>query len=250
MAIGTSRINSVATYVAEVARIEQKWTPRDGAINIWFRGQADARWKLTPGFFRARNPNEDEMRSDFRRRAVPYLQSAITSDWEWYFTMQHYGLPTRLLDWTAASLLALYFAVRDNMRKSPAAVWILDPWWLNKVVVGSQELYFPEDPEVLDYLPPVWSDKTLPDDPLAILPHHSDRRIAAQQSCFTVFGSVAEGLERLAEHRKLAKLHRIEIDPTAFRTIRSDLNTCGISETSIYPDLEGLSRELREWWGR
>jgi FRG domain len=250
MAIGVTRIDSVASYVAEVARIEEDWTPRDGIVNLWFRGQADTRWGLTPGLYRARNPDEDQMRWDFKRRAVPYIQRAIGSDWEWYFTMQHYGIPTRLLDWTAASLLALYFAVRANTRRTAAAVWMLDPWWLNKVVIGSQEIVFPEETHASKYLPPIYSDVDLPDNPVAILPPHSDRRIAAQQSCFTVFGSEPGGLEHLAVRRKSARLFKIEVDSTQFAKIRSDLITCGISETSVYPDLEGLSRELREWWGR
>ena len=45
--------------------------------------------------------------------------------------MQHYGAPTRILDWTENSLYrTLFFAVTDA-KKGDASVWILDPYWLN-----------------------------------------------------------------------------------------------------------------------
>jgi hypothetical protein len=56
----------------------------------------------------------------------------VESEWDEYFLMQHYGLPTRFLDWSESALVALYFAVGAEPRRhepSDAAVWMLDPWW-------------------------------------------------------------------------------------------------------------------------
>lgn len=176
--------------------------------------------------------------------------SVPDSEWDWYFTMQHYGLPTRLLDWTSSSLVALYFAVRENNRRSPAAVWAIDPWRLNRCVLDREEILLAPDEELEEYLFEPYLGRDLPASPVALVPVHISKRVVAQSSCFTVFGSVSNGLEQLFIKRNPIRLHKILIDPKSFSSIRTDLMTCGITETAVFPDVEALSRELRGWWGR
>lgn len=45
--------------------------------------------------------------------------------------MQHYGVPTRLLDWSENPLVALYFAVENKDKETDAAIWMLRPNKLN-----------------------------------------------------------------------------------------------------------------------
>src|SRR6187200_2880863 len=90
----------LASYVGAVEKQCDEWTSSKTIVS-WFRGHADKRWALTPGFYRpGLRPDENRYRHDFAQRAVPFLNEATavpTSDWDWYFLMQHYGLPTRLL---------------------------------------------------------------------------------------------------------------------------------------------------------
>src|SRR2546428_5902303 len=150
-------VKSLADYIAKTLHIRNDWW-RDDEVqnekrrrrkrkeadkdkrvtppgNFWFRGHADAMWDLTPKLYRADShlklEDEDEIRNDFKSRGRQLLAEPFqpANDKERYFLMQHYGAPTRLLDWTDGSLLALYFALRSQHPDHPkaAAVWMLDP---------------------------------------------------------------------------------------------------------------------------
>lgn len=86
---------------------------------IWFRGQPDYLYDLRPGIFRQGSEfsglayNEAEMYAEFLR-TYPDHASNHKSVCEWLTLMQHYGIPTRLLDWTTNLLVALFFCCNEK----------------------------------------------------------------------------------------------------------------------------------------
>ena len=222
----------------------------------WFRGQQRKHWPLVPNIVRIGcrdRETEDEIREEFAVRAPALSRFEIlpTSDWDLYFLMQHYGAPTRLLDWTDSPTIALYFAVRDNPGYYDSAVWMLDPYELNKRVAGKREIVAPSAPganpedlnRVNPWLPPRWTKKHPPEEPIAIFPTHIARRISSQKSSFTVHGKNEFGFSKF-QTGKNPCLIRIVIPGHAVRDIRLDLKNYGIDDTLIFPDLEGLGRSL------
>ena len=165
-------------------------------------------------------------------------------EWEWYFLMRHHNAPTRLLDWTDSALIGIYFALRSSVPKSaPPAVWILNPVLLNEIVCGAESVVLSNEPQAGGYLPESARDDLRPELPIAVDPSHVSRRLAAQRSRFTVHGRDRNGLITVASgHRGV--LFRVCIEQESVSAVLNDLKTCGVSETTIFPDLEGLAREL------
>src|ERR1700733_12232794 len=99
---------------------------------VWYRGQADAGWKLVPAIGRVLEHLKAELTliKLFKQNARPHLREYPNTEWEWVFLMQHHRAPTRLLDWSESPLVGLYFALWDQQgtsEKSDAALWFLDP---------------------------------------------------------------------------------------------------------------------------
>jgi FRG domain len=131
----------VAHSVGELVDLLSTRISRDGGV-LWFRGHRVADWEVSPGIWRENRYTGDQeriftnrfsSRAATRHQSLPQYHDAAT----WLVLMQHYGLPTRLLDWTRSPLMAVCFAVEDYLYErtsepEDAVVWVLDPHSLNE----------------------------------------------------------------------------------------------------------------------
>jgi hypothetical protein len=167
----------------------------------------------------------------FQDAARAHLEATPANELEWLALAQHFGVPTRLLDWTEGFLTATWFALKNSgflevydegkgrvvLRRHDAAVWVV------------RNL-----PSVSD------SDKARPFDVAGVkcyrAPHISPR-IPAQRSVFTLQQNPTAELT----HPELLK---ITIRSKACFEIRKRLDACGVNENSLFPDLQGLGAHL------
>ena len=261
-------VRSLGQYMGVVDRLLQRWTPKneDWYPSLWFRGHSDSRWGLKPGWYRHRRAGsgrrdpyftEQGLLSEFKTRAPSFLNSAgepvPKTDWEWLFLMQHYGLPTRLLDWTESSLTGLYFALRERPGKVDSAVWVINPWWLNLCVFDEEIVPSPGNDRLRNYEVFREHDRPFATLPAALNPIRANPRIAAQGGVFTIHGTDREPFDRLSRLRRNRgpQMEKVTVSKDSALPLLEELGTAGISESTVFPELDALCREIQtNFFGR
>lgn len=161
--------------------------------------------------------------------------------------MQHYGIPTRLLDWSESPLVALYFAVTDEGQEDKdGAVWCLDPIALNNQANIRFE-YNTEIPafdfeDMLDqYLPSkLAAERTSFQKPVAAIAMRNSPRIIAQHGTFTVTHREHFAIEEPAGNAYVIKFI---IPSSAKKTIIEELEVLKINSLSLFPELGNVAKE-------
>jgi hypothetical protein len=173
------------------------------------------------------------------------------NDWEHLFAMQHFGMPTRLLDWSENLFVASHFALAEPSSHNHdgdcvPAVWCVDPVeWNRSVPLLSeygeviQVLTTAED-ELDAYRPE--TSKRRCKSPVAMFGAHNSARIVAQRGTFFVWGNGPQPLEAFAEEQT-ARLWRIQLNGSRGELARS-LRHLGFTETMVFPELPSLGAEL------
>lgn len=107
---GSIRVGSVRTFMTEMERFD----PEKG-FTYFFRGHSRFSHRLVPSIYRDPGwiANEDVLFKELVLRC-PNDFSGQESTFQSLVKMQHYSLPTRLLDITANPLVALYFACEQE----------------------------------------------------------------------------------------------------------------------------------------
>lgn len=257
-------IKTVGEFIDSVNTIFNEWGIKNNIGHVIFRGQPFD-LPLMPSVYRKKY-NEKYIYETFNSLYKNYTNEKFESKCELFSFMQHYGFPTRLLDWSENSLMSLYFSLESDKSDLSPVVWVLNVEGLNSIInhkingllltennlvsarfdmIGHQinETLIEEFFQNQAYLKIRNSLET----PIAFYPISSGNpRIVTQKGVFTIHGTQKKPIEDvIKENNKSSFLKKITINKNSINNIIEELYILGVTPRSIYPDFEGLSKEIK-----
>lgn len=217
---------------------------------VWYRGQENEQWGLVPGYFRSEtSTSESTLVKRFKQSAAMLINTAPKASFDWLFLMQHYGVPTRLLDWSENPLVALYFAVSTSSKKEcDAALWALKPSELNKNagIDSEEEFFIPsfDDEELENYSVEILSQNTRSKlKPLATIATRNNSRIQAQHGVFTIHHNDRIPIEQVGDSSHVTKY---TIPAHSKERILKQLKLLGFTKFQLFPELASIGEIIKE----
>ena len=236
-------IDSLASYVSAIGG------QISSADAFWFRGHPECFRSLTPAALRPATVAGRELAlsliSDFKRIAEAKLPRLPDNDddFKWVQIAQHYGLPTRLLDWTESATTALYFACL--IPSVDGIVFMINPTELNSVgdLAESRILDPQADKDlILKFLRSGSREPKNRRYPVAVNPVWGSERIIVQRGTFTVHGSMFS-LDKVMP--KVPSLVAVPVFRELKARLRQELRRIGVDEMTLFPELEHSCRHLK-----
>lgn len=223
--------------------------------NYIFRGEENSNFEnpLKPKIARQsyNKDNEIEMFNEFKRLATPYINYNmvdINDDFEILTIAQHYGLPTRLLDWSRNPLVSAYFSTCNYYNvNNDSAIYILN----TTSILNANTLSLTEKKDIL-----------ISDDNLNVLlyyPKHITSRVTVQDGLFTYHDDPTTNLIEyikynnetaiMAKTNPMIKTQEIELNKIVIKKSFQEelfnmLNLFGYNKATLFPDLGGIAGHL------
>jgi hypothetical protein len=227
-----TEINSLASFLNELQLNEEF----DDGVMWLYRGQC-GNYPLIPGIARL-NSRQDtseleiKMLEELKRRGNLLVKEKLLNDWDWLVYAQHFGMATRLLDWSTNPLVALWFAISNHVKfEEPSYLYLLTVY---------DEDFLTESDKMTS---PFSITRTR-----VLRPVMNNNRVVAQQGWFTshIYASRSGKFIGLEKNNKYGKkrIKHFVIPSAVKRGLLIELNALGINNQSLFPDIVGLCKQI------
>lgn len=296
-------IGCVSDYLLIINELNKSYTTHEMSnipctCKFLYRGISNKAYKLIPSIFRKTHDiditindfidnnkytayaNEKQILQSFIGEACAYIKNNPSKElYKWAEYAQHYGVPTRFLDWSGNPLVALYFACKDdkpdykqkeNEREKgakDAIVWMLHLHNYRHFANQVDNIIFSSDQKqkytIAETINRIYEKETLFEYPLVYQPYYTDLRMSAQSSMFMVWGQKEDpfdsffnednimhsnkdddGLRRFGTKQFDEMIFDFNIFSDRKQSILRELDLYGINEKTLFPGLDGTGRYI------
>lgn len=240
-----------------------------------FRGHSDKAYEILPGVLRWKKSAdgrsvesvysmaEFNILNDFIGEASRFINNIAPDDFvAWLEISQHFGVPTRLLDFTENPLIALYFACVDKPEKD-GVIWIIDEHSYNRKFHSINGMVRADISKgtVNDI---IFNEIIMPQNigqnqfPWIYKPYYREERMNMQSSVFMLWGHKINKLTDFLDssdymtfsppinNQTHGIIGRIEISKKIKQKVLQQLNLLGINEKFVYPGLDGIGKHIKK----
>ena len=263
VALESSYEYSISLFSEFYDKIKKVCNDDKGGTKYFFRGHSKCIYEPIPSVFRKDRIIKCENR--MYREAIRRNPSVFTENMSTFdnlVKMQHYELPTRLLDITTNPLVALYFACKEYEDEDgelliyPMLDEQIKYYDSDSVCILSNLAKLPEDFEFKkdkgrlvydiqqdkpnfngEYLKAEATQKVF-----CVKPKLNNERIVSQQGAFFIFGM---GSSKNKPAQILDKPTKIRIKADCKKDILKDLQIFGINEATLFPETDKIMKQIK-----
>jgi FRG domain-containing protein len=200
---------------------------------------------------------EQKLLNAFRKHARTDLQFG-ESDWDVMLLGRHYGLPTRLLDWTVSPLTALFFAVEHvEHDDEDGVIWCVQRSDTNSLLPRDL-LTLLQEHQGTTFSVEELKERFKSVKDLDLLTHECvlffeppgvSPRIINQFPVFSVMPGVESDALAYFDQKDV-HYRKVMVSSRLKKEVRGRLLVMNVSDRTMYPGLDGISRWLKAWLSR
>lgn len=220
-----------------------------------FRGLSDSNYKLESRLAR-HGGDFRKLEKHLLRNFKKYAHRSVVekdSIWNWLSVAQHYGLPTRLLDWTYSPFVAMHFATADiDTFNVDGVIWAVNYVKTHNILPEKLSRKLEEEGAnvftvemLFESIKSLTELENLSSDPFILFfePPSIDDRIVNQFAFFSMSSDSRVVLNSWLED-KMDFWRKIVIPAKLKWEIRDKLDQANITERVLFPGLDGLTKWL------